>query len=181
MKFLTQKAKETKQFWSHLPYQFCNVDGVSAGPSQDGNCWNGTTLGNYSATSIEPPDLNTSPILLEQLDTLQLLATNLESAHRGEETSLQYNEEEEITTFSGSGSGDDGFVDLEGGDDDGDGDPERPQSTTRAPEPPPHATRQPPKEGSPGGAANPSCTRAIIHFVLPALLLWSSGAAVGFL
>jgi hypothetical protein len=35
------QVKDTKQFWSHLPYQICNNDHVAASPAKDDSCWNG--------------------------------------------------------------------------------------------------------------------------------------------
>lgn len=37
-------VKESKRFWSHLPYQICNNEELAEGPSKDEDCWNGTTI-----------------------------------------------------------------------------------------------------------------------------------------
>jgi glypican 4 len=44
VKDIRQKVKDSKKFWSHLPYQACNNDDIAAQPSNDGNCWNGHTV-----------------------------------------------------------------------------------------------------------------------------------------
>lgn len=40
VKDIRSKVKDSKKFWSNLPYQVCNNDEVAASPS-DMNCWNG--------------------------------------------------------------------------------------------------------------------------------------------
>lgn len=37
-------VKESKRFWSHLPYQICNNEDIAEGPSKEEDCWNGTTV-----------------------------------------------------------------------------------------------------------------------------------------
>nr|CAD7414729.1 unnamed protein product [Timema poppensis] len=36
-----ESVKDTKQFWSHMPYHICNNDNVAASPTKDDSCWNG--------------------------------------------------------------------------------------------------------------------------------------------
>lgn len=38
------KVKDSKKFWSNLPYQICNNDEIAAAPSNDVNCWNGKEI-----------------------------------------------------------------------------------------------------------------------------------------
>lgn len=38
------KIKDSKKFWSNLPYQICNNDEIAASPSNDVNCWNGNAI-----------------------------------------------------------------------------------------------------------------------------------------
>lgn len=41
VKDIRTKIKDSKKFWSNLPYQICNNDEIAASPSNDMNCWNG--------------------------------------------------------------------------------------------------------------------------------------------
>lgn len=41
VKDIRTKVKDSKKFWSNLPYQICNNDDIAASPSNDLNCWNG--------------------------------------------------------------------------------------------------------------------------------------------
>lgn len=44
VKDIRQKVKDSKKFWSNLPFQICNHEEFSAPPSVDANCWNGNTV-----------------------------------------------------------------------------------------------------------------------------------------
>lgn len=44
VKDIRQKVKDTKKFWTNLPYQICNIDEFAAPSSSDANCWNGNTV-----------------------------------------------------------------------------------------------------------------------------------------
>lgn len=44
VKDIRTKIKDSKKFWSNLPYQICNNDDISASPSNDVNCWNGNKI-----------------------------------------------------------------------------------------------------------------------------------------
>lgn len=44
VKDIRQKVKDTKKFWSNLPFQICNGEDYAAPPSSDANCWNGNTI-----------------------------------------------------------------------------------------------------------------------------------------
>lgn len=37
-------VKESKRFWSNLPYQICNNDEIAEAPSKEQDCWNGTAI-----------------------------------------------------------------------------------------------------------------------------------------
>lgn len=41
VKDIRQKVRDSKKFWSNLPYQICNNEEFSAPSSSDANCWNG--------------------------------------------------------------------------------------------------------------------------------------------
>lgn len=44
VKDIRQKVKDSKKFWSNLPYQVCNNDEVAAPASNSDNCWNGKSV-----------------------------------------------------------------------------------------------------------------------------------------
>lgn len=44
VKDIRAKVKDSKKFWSNLPYQICNNDEIAASPSNDMNCWNGNKI-----------------------------------------------------------------------------------------------------------------------------------------
>lgn len=44
VKDIRQKVKDTKKFWSNLPFQICNNEEVAASPTSDANCWNGNAV-----------------------------------------------------------------------------------------------------------------------------------------
>lgn len=48
VKDIRQKVKDSKKFWSNLPFQICNHEEFSAPPSVDANCWNGSTVDRYN-------------------------------------------------------------------------------------------------------------------------------------
>lgn len=41
VKDIKQKVRDSRKFWSNLPYQICNNEEFSAPTSADANCWNG--------------------------------------------------------------------------------------------------------------------------------------------
>lgn len=47
VKDIRQKVKDTKKFWSNLPFQICNNDEFAAPPSSDANCWNGVSVDRF--------------------------------------------------------------------------------------------------------------------------------------
>ncbi|KAI4464306.1 glypican [Holotrichia oblita] len=177
---IKQKVKETKLFWRQLPYQYCNEDNMTASPTQEGSCWNGTTIGNYSSANLqfEPPP---SPqVLTEQLNVMQVLTQTLQTAFQGQEVDLPETDEEEDIA-SGSGSGERGLIDQEDGDVDPEGglfEPELPETTTRRQEIIHHESEAPPRAAVPteGSTAPQSFNRAIISYVLPILLIWFGSA-----
>lgn len=44
VKDIKQKVKDSRKFWSNLPYQICNNEEFSAPTSSDANCWNGNSV-----------------------------------------------------------------------------------------------------------------------------------------
>lgn len=87
---LLQKVKETRQFWIHLPYQFCNIENVTVQSSENDVCWNGT-----SVPKVNNAQNNPSPFIQEQSYTLQVIAGKLQSAYQGQDVDLADDEVEE--------------------------------------------------------------------------------------
>lgn len=52
VKDIRQRVKDSKRFWSNLPYMLCNNEDVAAPPASDGNCWNGHTVDRYSENEL---------------------------------------------------------------------------------------------------------------------------------
>ncbi len=44
VKDIRQKVKDSKKFWSNLPFQICNHEDFSVPPGKETNCWNGYTI-----------------------------------------------------------------------------------------------------------------------------------------
>lgn len=44
VKDIRQKVKDSRKFWSNLPYQICNNEEFSAPSSSDADCWNGNSV-----------------------------------------------------------------------------------------------------------------------------------------
>lgn len=45
VKDIRQKVKDSKKFWSNLPFQICNQDDYAASVvGLEGNCWNGNSV-----------------------------------------------------------------------------------------------------------------------------------------
>lgn len=44
VKDIRQKVKDSKKFWSNLPFQICNHEDFSVPPGIETNCWNGYTI-----------------------------------------------------------------------------------------------------------------------------------------
>lgn len=153
---------------------------MTASPSQEGSCWNGTTIGNFSSENVqfEPP---ASPeVLTEQLNVLQVLSHTMQAAFHGQEVELPETDDEDVIA-SGSGSGEKDLVDQEGGDvidpeEDDLFEPEIIETTTlRRLEPTfRESTDAPPRSAVPidSAAAIPkSFNSAITSYLLPVLLL----------
>ncbi|XP_021938701.1 glypican-6 isoform X2 [Zootermopsis nevadensis] len=132
VKDIRQKVKDTKQFWSHLPYQICNNDHVAASPSKDDSCWNGAMKARYelqiagdgiSNQQTNPEvavDVNRpSSLLNEQMFALKTITSKLKNAYNGLDVEWIDIEESSYGSGSGSGDGSDTEDDLEGSGDSG--------------------------------------------------------------
>lgn len=47
IKDIRKIVKESKKFWSNLPYQICNNEDFAEGLSKSEECWNGTAVARY--------------------------------------------------------------------------------------------------------------------------------------
>ncbi|KAJ6635212.1 Glypican-4 [Pseudolycoriella hygida] len=47
VKDIRQKVKDSKKFWSNLPFQICNHEDFSLPPGVETNCWNGNAVDRY--------------------------------------------------------------------------------------------------------------------------------------
>ncbi|KAK9882505.1 hypothetical protein WA026_021852 [Henosepilachna vigintioctopunctata] len=178
------KIRETRQFWLHLPYQYCNNDTIAAPPSADGQCWNGTAIGTYEKPVSKI--INTqSPIINEQNFTLQVYFDKLRKAHQGEEVEL-IDDSEEPLAGSGSGSGDgvdeeeEEEITPQGGVNNriddlvpyGAGETETVPTTTSSKKP--EVIRS--NDGTSSAETNTmSLTRALVQYLIPIILVWFGG------
>ncbi|XP_019767363.2 glypican-6 [Dendroctonus ponderosae] len=172
------KIKTTKQFWVQLPYQYCNNDNISAGPSDDGNCWNGTTIGSYNSPTFKAEPTET-PQISGQIHILNGLTEKLRKAYHGQDVEI-IDDSEETFEGSGSGSGDEENEDTseetkqEGGDDDLTIDIHRIEEVSL---PPVTSTFRPEVVRTSSANVNSmSLTRALIQFLLPMVMVWFGGA-----
>lgn len=168
-----QKVKETRQFWMHLPYQFCNLENVTVNSNPNESCWNGTT-DNFRA-SVKPNGL-TPPVIQEQLYTLQVMTGKLQGAYQGQDVDLADDDTEEPLEGSGSGSGD-GFEEEHSSGDGGGY--EVTYETPIVTQPPTPSTTRPPdktRKTAASSADSISLVRALAHYLLPIVLVWFGGA-----
>lgn len=136
VKDIRLRVKDTKQFWSRLPYQMCNSDTwsvhVYSGTGKENSCWNGTTEGRYlpqvtgdglsnqQHNPEVPVDVKwPSSLINEQIFGLKAITSKLKNAYNGMDVEW-IDIEESFGSGSGSGDGGDVDVDTEGGDDDDD-------------------------------------------------------------
>lgn len=176
---IKQRVKDSRQFWSQLPYQMCNGEAVP--PTFNGHCWNGTALGKYEETvpSQTTPSPSSPPILNQQTFILQALISKLQGAYQGQDVDLADDtvDSEDLPSVSGSGSGM-GLVDGSGDHDDF-GVPEVPRVETGAPPSPtvlPSSTYPPVVVPASASINSPTLTKALAHYLLPIILVWIGGA-----
>ncbi|XP_055856789.1 glypican-4 isoform X3 [Episyrphus balteatus] len=129
IKEIRQKVKESKKFWSNLPYQICNNEDIAASSDADNNCWNGHTVDRYmhsvttehGSSNPEFPGNPTSTkqqsSVTSQLFYLKTAISHLRNAYNGQD--VEWSDQEEPYFGSGSGSG--GGIDDEDDDDEGSG------------------------------------------------------------
>ncbi|XP_031343007.1 glypican-6-like, partial [Photinus pyralis] len=177
---IKQRVKDSRQFWSQLPYQMCNNEAVP--PTFDGPCWNGTALGKYEEavpSQTTPSPSSSPPILNQQTFILQALISKLQAAYQGQDVDLADDtvDSEDLPSVSGSGSGM-GLIDGSGDHDDF-GVPEVPRMDTGAPQIPtvlPSSTHPPEVVPASASINSPTLTKALAHYLLPIILVWIGGA-----
>lgn len=114
VKDIRQRVKDSKRFWSNLPYMLCNNEEVAASPSSDGNCWNGHTVDRYlhgiASESEKNPEFpnrsasnRQSAIVQQQLFTLRTAISQLRNAYNGHD--VEWTDQEDNYYGSGSGGG----------------------------------------------------------------------------
>ncbi|XP_055639120.1 glypican-6 [Toxorhynchites rutilus septentrionalis] len=114
VKDIRQRVKDSKRFWSNLPYMICNNEEMAAPPSSDGSCWNGQTVDRYlqniaseSDKNPEFPNRSTntrqSAIVQQQLYVLRTAISQLRNAYNGHD--VEWTDQEDNYYGSGSGGG----------------------------------------------------------------------------
>ncbi|XP_044267853.1 uncharacterized protein LOC123013422 [Tribolium madens] len=159
------KLSHMRQFWAHLPYQYCNS--ISAPLSSD-QCWNGVSVGEYTG-NITRPSTPLSTVVKDQIYHLQVYTDTLRKAYHGEEVEL-VDDSDDLLDGSGSGSGDFEIA--------------APDYVPRAEdivpkvvdEAPPPSTAGPEVTRPYSGTAKMSLSKALAQFLLPIVLVWFGGA-----
>ncbi|KAK5646746.1 hypothetical protein RI129_005210 [Pyrocoelia pectoralis] len=175
---IKQRVKDSRQFWSQLPYQMCNNEAVP--PTFEGNCWNGTALGRYQETLEQTTSSPSSPpVLNQQMFILQALISKLQAAYQGQDVDLADDtvDSDDLPNVSGSGSGM-GLIDGSGDHDDF-GVPEIPRLETESPQKTtllPSSTHPPQVTISSASINSPTLSKALAHYLLPIILVWIGGA-----
>ncbi|XP_055907997.1 glypican-4 isoform X2 [Eupeodes corollae] len=128
IKEIRQTVKQSKKFWSNLPYQICNNEDIAALSDEDNNCWNGHTVDRYmhsvttehGSSNPEFPGNPTSTkqqsSVTSQLFYLKTAISHLRNAYNGQD--VEWSDQE---PYFGSGSGSGGGIDDEDDDDEGSG------------------------------------------------------------
>ncbi|XP_044293699.1 glypican-6 [Varanus komodoensis] len=111
-----EKLKLSKKFWSTLPYAICKEESVTAGLSNEEDCWNGHTKAKYLpeimndglTNQINNPEVDvdiTRPdtYIRQQIMALRVMTNKLKNAYNGNDVNFQDTSDE--TSGSGSGSG----------------------------------------------------------------------------
>ncbi|KAG4077344.1 hypothetical protein HA402_009745 [Bradysia odoriphaga] len=118
VKDIRQKVKDSKKFWSNLPFQICNHEDFSVPPGIEANCWNGHTIDRYPhsivtdqgtnpefTSTVGPP--RQSSLIAGQLFALRNAVGHLRNAYNGLDVEWTDVEEPYYGSGSGSGAGDD--------------------------------------------------------------------------
>lgn len=138
IKEIKQKLKESKKFWSTLPYHICNNTVISATTDESTNCWNGKEIGTYKhpitnnhASNPEfDKKLSTSrqtTAVTTEIYFLKIAIDNLKKAYVGQD--VTWTETDKFVSMEKGPIDDDDF-DIMSGDGSGDGSGETIEPTT---------------------------------------------------
>ncbi|XP_006639058.1 glypican-6 isoform X2 [Lepisosteus oculatus] len=113
---IKEKLKHSKKFWSTLPDSICVDDKVTAGKSNEEECWNGHTKGRYfpevlnngltnqmNNPEVEVDITRPDTFIRQQIMALRVMTNKLKNAYNGNDVNFQDASDE--GSGSGSGSG----------------------------------------------------------------------------
>ncbi|XP_061092271.1 glypican-6a isoform X2 [Conger conger] len=113
---IKEKLKQSKKFWATLPDGICLEDKVTAGESDEEQCWNGHSKGRYFpdvlkdglANQMNNPEVEvdiTRPdtFIRQQIMALKVMTNKLKNAYNGNDIYFQDSSDEGSASGSGSG------------------------------------------------------------------------------
>uniref|UniRef100_A0AAA9TFL0 Glypican 6 n=1 Tax=Bos taurus TaxID=9913 RepID=A0AAA9TFL0_BOVIN len=117
---IKEKLKLSKKVWSTLPYTICKDESVTAGTSNEEECWNGHSKARYLpeimndglTNQINNPEVDvdiTRPdtFIRQQIMALRVMTNKLKNAYNGNDVNFQDTSDESSGSGSGSGCMDD--------------------------------------------------------------------------
>ncbi|KAG8516976.1 Glypican-6 [Galemys pyrenaicus] len=117
---IKEKLKLSKKVWSALPYTICKDESVTAGTSNQEDCWNGHSKARYLpeimndglTNQINNPEVDvdiTRPdtFIRQQIMALRVMTNKLKNAYNGNDVNFQDTSDESSGSGSGSGCMDD--------------------------------------------------------------------------
>nr|XP_021499104.1 glypican-6 [Meriones unguiculatus] len=117
---IKEKLKLSKKVWSALPYAICKDESVTAGTSNEEECWNGHSKARYLpeimndglTNQINNPEVEvdiTRPdtFIRQQIMALRVMTNKLKNAYNGNDVNFQDTSDESSGSGSGSGCMDD--------------------------------------------------------------------------
>ncbi|KAF7485890.1 Hypothetical predicted protein [Marmota monax] len=117
---IKEKLKLSKKVWSALPYAICKDERVTAGTSNEEECWNGHSKARYLpeimndglTNQINNPEVDvdiTRPdtFIRQQIMALRVMTNKLKNAYNGNDVNFQDTSDESSGSGSGSGCMDD--------------------------------------------------------------------------
>ncbi|XP_064184005.1 glypican-6-like isoform X1 [Anguilla rostrata] len=113
---IKEKLKQSKKFWATLPDGICLEDKVTAGESNEEQCWNGHSKGRYfpdvlkdgltnqmNNPEVEVDITRPDTFIRQQIMALKVMTNKLKNAYNGNDIYFQDSSDE--GSGSGSGSG----------------------------------------------------------------------------
>uniref|UniRef100_A0A8I3RTW0 Glypican 6 n=2 Tax=Canis lupus familiaris TaxID=9615 RepID=A0A8I3RTW0_CANLF len=117
---IKEKLKLSKKVWSTLPYTICKDESMTAGTSNEEECWNGHSKARYLpeimndglTNQINNPEVDvdiTRPdtFIRQQIMALRVMTNKLKNAYNGNDVNFQDTSDESSGSGSGSGCMDD--------------------------------------------------------------------------